>query len=75
VSTNLNKARPVFPALLIGILQLGGLIVPGLLSPVTAAPRAITVTLPDSMTPAQFDHEFDEAVRAAAISPGVGSSK
>jgi hypothetical protein len=36
-------------------------------SPVTPAPRAITVRLPDSMTPAQFDHEFDEAVRTAAI--------
>ena len=42
-------------------------------SPVTAAPRAITVTLPDSMTPAQFDHEFDEAVRAAAIDEWVMS--
>ncbi len=42
-------------------------------SPVTAAPRAITVTLPDSMTPAQFDHEFDEAVRAAAIDDWVMS--
>jgi len=40
-------------------------------SPVTAAPRAITVTLPDSMAPAQFDHEFDEAIRAAAIDEWV----
>ena len=42
-------------------------------SPVTAAPRAITVTLPDSMAPAQFDHEFDEAIRAAAIDEWVMS--
>jgi hypothetical protein len=40
-------------------------------SPVNAAPRAITVTLPDDMAPAQFDHEFDEAVRTAAIDEWV----
>jgi hypothetical protein len=40
-------------------------------SPVTAAPRAITVALPDDMAPAQFDHEFDEAVRTAAIDEWV----
>jgi hypothetical protein len=40
-------------------------------SPVNAAPRAITVALPDDMTPAQFDHEFDEAVRVAAIDEWV----
>ena len=42
-------------------------------SPVTAAPRAITVALPDDMAPAQFDHEFDAAVRVAAIDEWVMS--
>ena len=42
-------------------------------SPVNAAPRAITVALPDDMAPSQFDREFDEAVRVAAIDEWVMS--
>jgi hypothetical protein len=37
--------------------------------PVSAAPRTITVALPDDIAPAQFDHEFDEAGRAVRERP------
>jgi len=36
-------------------------------SPVTTAPRHLTVTLPHDMAPDQFDIEFDAAIREAAI--------